>query len=113
MKPILIIRVPKDAVEHIPELKSKLYRSFRQYKVKVIFDNDKQVGFNLSVINTTISADEILEKQILKIVPEVQFEKYALKPLQWRYSSNSLLDLIGKVLKARVKNFFYFGKFVD
>lgn len=113
MKPILIVRVPKDAVEHIPELKSKLYRSFRQYKVKVIFDNEKQVGFNLSVINTTISADEILEKQILKIVPEVQFEKYALKPLQWRYSSNSLLDLIGKVLKARVKNFFYFGKFVD
>lgn len=113
MKPILIIRVPKDAVESIPVLKAQLYRSFRQYKVKVIYDNEKQIGFNLSVINTTISADEILEKHILKIVPEIQLENYALKPRGWRYSSNSLLDLIAKVLKARIKNFFYFGKWVD
>lgn len=113
MKPILIIRVPKDAVDRIVEIKQAGARAFKQYKVTVIHDNEKQIGFNLSVINTTISHDEILEKQIIKIVPQVQFEKYALKPFQWRYSSNSLLDLICKVLKARVKNFFYFGKFVD
>lgn len=113
MKPILIIRVPKDAVEHIPELKAKLYRSFRQYKVKVVFDNDEQQGFKFSVINPSLTTDEIVEKEILEQMPSVDFVQYTVKTKVWRYESNSLLGLISRVAKSRLKNFFYFGRFVD
>jgi hypothetical protein len=113
MKPILIIRVPKDAVDRIAEIKLKLYRSFRQYKVKVIYDNDSQVGFKLSVINPSLSLDEIVEKDILEILPKLTLADYTLKTKVWRYESKSLSRLIFTVLKARIKNFFYFGKWVD
>ena len=113
MKPILIIRVPKDAVEHIPLIKEKSYRSFRQYKVRVVFDDDKQQGFKFSVINPTLASDEIVEKEILEQMPSVDFVQYTVKSKAWRYESNSLLGLISRVAKSRLKNFFYFGKWVD
>jgi hypothetical protein len=90
MKPILIIRVPKDAVDSIPLIKEKSYRSFRQYKVRVVFDDDKQQGFKFSVINPTLKSDEILEKEVLKLTPG--------------------LGLIWLLIKNRIKRFFYFGK---
>lgn len=89
MKPILIIRVPKDAVEHIPFLKQNLARTFKLYKVTVVHDDENQKGFKFSVINNSIKSDEILEKEILKLTPS--------------------LGLISGLIKNRIKRFFYFG----
>ncbi len=113
MKPILILRIPQDAVENIPALRTAIARSFRQYKTSVIFDDAKQKGFKISVINTTKSADEILEKQIAEIIPSTDLLKYIYTPKGWAEASNSLTTLVIKVLKIRLRNFFYFGKFVD
>jgi DNA-binding transcriptional regulator LsrR (DeoR family) len=89
MKPILIIRVPKDAVEHIPLLKQKLARNFKLYKVTVVHDDENQKGLKLSVINNSLKSDEILEKEVLKLTPS--------------------LGLIWGLIINRIKRFFYFG----
>jgi hypothetical protein len=90
MKPILIIRVPKDVIEHIPFLKQKLARTFKLYKVTVVHDDENQHGFKFSVINPTLKSDEIIEKEVLKLTPG--------------------LGLIWLLIKNRIKRFFYFGK---
>lgn len=90
MKPILIIRVPKETIEYIPEIRQTLAKTFKQYKVYVISDNAEQMGINFSIINTTLYPDEILEKQVLKLTPS--------------------LGLIWFLIKNRIKRFFYFGK---
>lgn len=114
MKPILILRIPQDAVESIPELRKAIARSFRQFKTSVIFDDAKQKGFKISVINTTsFSSNEILEREVMELAKDLQLAKYVIKPYGWRYGAETLTGLVSKVLKARIKNFFYFGKWVD
>ena len=93
MKPILIIRVPKDAVEHIPVLKQKLARSFKLYKVTVIYDDEKQKGLKFSIVNPLVSKDEIIEKDVLHIS-----------------KSTSVAILVLMVLFAKIKSFFKLKK---
>ena len=113
MKPILILRIPQDAVDSIPELRKAIARSFRQFKTSVIFDDAKQKGFKISVINTTRWADEIIERDVMELAKDLELAKYVIKPYGWRYGAETLTGLVTKVLKARIKNFFYFGKWVD
>lgn len=113
MKPILIIRVPKDAVDSIPQIKEHSYRSFKKFKVKVVFDDDKQKGFKFSLLNPTLSTDEEVEREFFEQMPGVDFVRYTVKTKVWQYESNSLLNLFARVFKARLKNFFYFGKWED
>jgi DNA-binding transcriptional regulator LsrR (DeoR family) len=93
MKPILIIRVPKDAVEHIPVLQQKLARKFKLYKVTVVFDDEKQKGLKFSVVNTLVSQDEIIEKDVLHIS-----------------KSTSVVILVLMVMFAKIKSFFKLKK---
>lgn len=93
MKPILIIRVPKDAVEHIPELKQKLARNFKLYKVTVVHDDENQKGLKFSVINSLVSQEEIIEKDVLHIS-----------------KSTSVAILVLMVMLAKVKSLFKFKK---
>lgn len=90
MKPILIIRVPKDAVEHIPLLKQKLAKTFKLYKVTVVHDDENQKGLKFSVVNSSLQSDEIIEKEVLKLTPS--------------------FGLIWGLIKNRIIRFFYFGK---
>lgn len=90
MKPILIIRVPKDVVEHIPLLKQKLAKTFKLYKVTVVHDDENQKGLKFSVVNSSLQSDEIIEKEVLKLTPS--------------------LGLICGLIKNRIIRFFYFGK---
>jgi hypothetical protein len=113
MKPILILRIPQDAVESIPELRKAIARSFRQYKTSVIFDDAKQKGFKISVINPSKTTDELIEKHIAEIIPNLNLFKYMTPNKDWENASISLSSLVYKVLKARLKNFFYFGKWVN
>jgi hypothetical protein len=113
MKPILIIRVPKDAVDSIPLIKEKSYRSFRQYKVRVVFDDDKQQGFKFSVINPTLKSDEIVEREILEQMPGIDYIQYTVKTKIRRFESNTIFGLIKKVAKYHFKNLFYYGKCVN
>lgn len=89
MKPILIIRVPKDAVEHIPLLKQKLAKIFKLYKVTVVHDDENQKGLKFSVVNSSLQSDEIIEKEVLKLTPS--------------------LGLIWGLIKNRIVRFLYFG----
>jgi len=113
MKPILIIRVPKDAVDSIPQIKEHSYRSFKQFKTKVVFDDENQKGFKFSLLNPTFSTDEEVEREFFEQMPSVDFVRYTVRTKVWQYESNSLFNLFTKVLKARFKNFFYFGAWVD
>jgi len=108
MKPILIIRVPKDAVDSIPQIKEHSYRSFKQFKVKVVFDDENQKGFKFSILNPTMSTDEEVEREFFEQMPGIDLIKYTVKIRVWRFESNSLFGLIKKVVKFHFRRLFYF-----
>jgi hypothetical protein len=93
MKPILIIRIPIEAEVNYKLIREYWAKKFKQYKVTVIYHKDLKPGLHFSVINTTLKSDEIVEKEVLKLI--------------------STSDIVFNLLKARLKNFFYFGKWVD